>query len=226
MNKAYDPNAPEDDMRERAEESERMREHVLKEMDINKDRLIAFDEFLSQTKKDEFNRSDETWDGVDDITDDFSDEEFNQFEHERQVEIQAMLDKGQVPPGYPYFGDVPVGGAPYQLPQQVVPGSIPGQAAYDPKVPDGGRPPLTMHGSLPGQAAYPNDQAPNVVPSQRDSALNIPGFQQHAPIQQNDQGVQQDNQQPPLQQQYQQLPQAQQPQEFQQAPQSKSSRNE
>ena len=73
LNKAYDPNAPEDDMRERAEESERMREHVMKETDSNKDRLISFDEFVSQTKKEEFNRSDETWDGVDDIADDFSD---------------------------------------------------------------------------------------------------------------------------------------------------------
>ena len=40
----------------------------------------------SQTKKEEFNKHDETWDGLDDIEDDFSDEEFNQFEHERQEE--------------------------------------------------------------------------------------------------------------------------------------------
>ncbi len=34
----YDPNAPEDDMREREEEMERMREHVFKEADTNKDK--------------------------------------------------------------------------------------------------------------------------------------------------------------------------------------------
>merc|ERR1712241_1062819 len=54
LDKAYDPNAPEDDMRERAEESERMREHVLKETDKNRDRMISLDEFLTQTKEDEF----------------------------------------------------------------------------------------------------------------------------------------------------------------------------
>ncbi len=50
----YDPNAPEDDMREREEEMERMREHVFKESDANKDRLISFEEFLAETKREEF----------------------------------------------------------------------------------------------------------------------------------------------------------------------------
>ena len=36
----YDPNAPEDDMTERYEEMERMREHVFQESDINRDNLI------------------------------------------------------------------------------------------------------------------------------------------------------------------------------------------
>ena len=172
-------------MRERAEESERMREHVMKETDTNQDRMISFDEFNDQTKKEEFNRSDESWDGVDDIEDDFGNEEFSQFEHERQLEIQAQLDKGQIPEGYPYFGEVPDGGAPYEMPQQVVPGSIPGQAAYDPKLAEGGRPPLTMHGSLPGQQALPDFAAPNAVPAQPDAPSNKPVFQQNEPIQQN-----------------------------------------
>ena len=46
LDKVYDPNAPEDDMREREEEMERMREHVFKESDTNKDRMISYDEFL------------------------------------------------------------------------------------------------------------------------------------------------------------------------------------
>ena len=54
LDKVYDPNAPEDDMREREEEMERMREHVFKESDVNKDRLISYEEFLTETKKDEF----------------------------------------------------------------------------------------------------------------------------------------------------------------------------
>lgn len=197
LDKAYDPSKPEDDMRERAEESERMREHVMKETDLDNDRMISFNEFFDQTKKEEFEKKDETWDGIDDIEDDFSNEEFTQFEHERQAEIQAMLDKGQVPPGYPYFGEVPQGGAPYELPQQV--GSIPGQAAYDPKQPDG-RPPITMHGSLPGQEAYLNNEAPNLVPVQPDLPSNKPVFQQQGFIQQNVIGEQQGDQQPPIQQ--------------------------
>ena len=191
-------------MKERAEESERMREHVMKETDTDLDRMISFDEFTKQTKKDEFNKHDESWDPDDDIADDFSNEEFTQFEHERQAEIQAMLDKGQVPEGYPYFGDVPAGGAPYQLPQQVVPGSVPGQPAYDPNQPGGGRPPLTMHGSLPGQPA--NGEIPNIVPAQQDSALNHPVFQDHAEV--NAQNSQHD---PVQQQQQQKLSVSQQP---------------
>merc|ERR1712038_926629 len=197
LDKAYDPNAPEDDMKERAEGSERMREHVMKETDANKDRMISFDEFFDQTKKEEFNKHDETWDGVDDIDDDYSDEEFAQFEHERQAEIQAMLDKGQVPPGYPYFGEVPEGGAPYQLPQKV--GSIPGQEAFDPKQPEG-RPPITMHGSLPGQPAYLNNDAPNLVPAQQDSAPNKPVFQQQELNPGSGGGAKEGNQQPLMQQ--------------------------
>lgn len=42
LDKMYDPNAPEDDINERYEEMERMREHVFKESDINRDNLIRF----------------------------------------------------------------------------------------------------------------------------------------------------------------------------------------
>ena len=52
----YDPNAPEDDMREREEEMERMREHVFRESDTDKNKLISFDEFLAETKREEFEK--------------------------------------------------------------------------------------------------------------------------------------------------------------------------
>ena len=220
-------------MQERAEESERMREHVFKETDANKDRMISFDEFLEQTQKEEFNRNDESWEGLDDIQDDFTDDEFNQFEAERQAEIQGMLDKGQLPPGYPYFGSMPAGGAPYELPQKPVLGSIPGQAAYNPNVPEG-RQPLTMHGSLPGQPAYPNDPSYNMpnhntgqgvqgvpvrrqaniapdinnqaVPVQPDKPVFPQGQQQQPPQQNQDPQQQQQFQQPMQHQQLQQDP--------------------
>lgn len=40
LDKVYDPNEPEDDMREREEEMERMREHVFSESDVNKVKKI------------------------------------------------------------------------------------------------------------------------------------------------------------------------------------------
>merc|ERR1712020_429769 len=84
LEKVYDPNAPEDDMREREEEMERMREHVFKESDKDKDRMISYDEFLAETQRDEFNK-DEGWDTLDeDDQDEFTEEEFHQFEQQRQ----------------------------------------------------------------------------------------------------------------------------------------------
>jgi hypothetical protein len=58
LDKVYDPNAPEDDMREREEEMERMREYAFQESDVNKDRLISYDEFMTETKKAEFDGND------------------------------------------------------------------------------------------------------------------------------------------------------------------------
>lgn len=63
LDKVYQQGLPEDDMRERAEEMERMREHVYKETDMNRDRLISYDEFLEQTKRNEYQR-DEGWETV------------------------------------------------------------------------------------------------------------------------------------------------------------------
>ena len=50
LDKVYNKDAPEDDMLERAEEMERMREHVFKESDVDRNNLISFEEFLSETK--------------------------------------------------------------------------------------------------------------------------------------------------------------------------------
>ena len=140
--KVYDPNEPEDDMREREEEMERMREHVFKESDTNKDHLISFDEFMAETKRDEWD-NDPGWETMDmEDSEEFSDDEFRAYQAQRDREIQAMLNRGVVPPGYPYYGNVPPGAQAYQPPhmaQQMgqhhpgaVPGSIPGQPAFKP----------------------------------------------------------------------------------------------
>ncbi len=57
----YDPNAPEDDMMERYEEMNRMREHVMKEVDKNHDAMISYQEFVDSTKEKDFEQ-DKGWD--------------------------------------------------------------------------------------------------------------------------------------------------------------------
>lgn len=63
INKLYDPNNPEDDPNEMEEEYERMREHIYKEIDIDRDGLISLQEFLDYSKKPEF-KNDHGWEDV------------------------------------------------------------------------------------------------------------------------------------------------------------------
>lgn len=56
LDKMYGPDGPNEDLHERAEEMERMREHVFSEADKNKDGLIDFHEFILSTKSQEFNK--------------------------------------------------------------------------------------------------------------------------------------------------------------------------
>ena len=60
LDQVYDPNLPEDDMRERYEEMARMREHVFGELDHDKDHFISIEEFLNYTGSQEFEK-DEGW---------------------------------------------------------------------------------------------------------------------------------------------------------------------
>nr|XP_033784349.1 nucleobindin-2 isoform X2 [Geotrypetes seraphini] len=64
LEKIYDPKNEEDDMVEMEEERLRMREHVMNEVDINKDRLITMEEFVKATEKREFLEP-ESWETLD-----------------------------------------------------------------------------------------------------------------------------------------------------------------
>ena len=57
MDKIYNTSDPLYDPREREEEANRMREHVMTEIDKNKDGLVSLDEFLEQTKQKEFDKN-------------------------------------------------------------------------------------------------------------------------------------------------------------------------
>lgn len=94
LDKVYQSGVPEDDLRERAEEMERMREHVFQEADTNKDGLISFQEFLDQTKREEF-RKDPEWETVDNIPQ-FSPEEYLEYERRREAEVQRLIEQGAV----------------------------------------------------------------------------------------------------------------------------------
>ncbi|CAL8119902.1 unnamed protein product [Orchesella dallaii] len=96
LDKMYDPNAPEDDMKERFEEMERMREHVFNETDTNKDQMISFQEFLEQTKRQEFEK-DEGWEPLDQHPQ-YSQDEYQQYAKAHEEEIRRMIDQGLMPP--------------------------------------------------------------------------------------------------------------------------------
>lgn len=94
LDKVYQSGLPEDDMRERVEEMERMREHVFREADTNHDNLISLEEFIAQTKREEFNR-DPNWDTVDNQPQ-FTHEEYLEFERRRREEIDRLIAQGMV----------------------------------------------------------------------------------------------------------------------------------
>jgi len=206
LEKVYDPNAPEDDMREREEEMERMREHVFKESDKDKDRMISYDEFLAETQRDEYNK-DEGWDTLDEAEDIFTEEEYNKFEHQRQEEVQKMVQMGQMPQGYPYPNIPampPVGyGHPGGYPQ-----GYPQPQGFGPPMPGMDRNGVPMHGSVPGQPAHPQF-VPGLPPNQQPGYVPPQQFQgqpmQQQPLQQQQFQGQPMQQQPlqgqPLQQQ-------------------------
>lgn len=94
LDKMYENGAPEDDMRERQEEMERMREHVFQESDTNKDGLISYEEFLIQTRRVEFEK-DQGWKGLDEQVL-YSPQEYQEFERNRLEEVQKLIQQGVV----------------------------------------------------------------------------------------------------------------------------------
>ncbi|XP_068170060.1 nucleobindin-2-like [Antennarius striatus] len=64
LQKVYNPENEEDDMVEMEEERLRMREHVMSEVDTDKDRLVSLNEFMEATDKQEFKEKEE-WETVD-----------------------------------------------------------------------------------------------------------------------------------------------------------------
>ncbi|KAK9871604.1 hypothetical protein WA026_012984 [Henosepilachna vigintioctopunctata] len=124
LDKMYQQGAPEDDIRERIEEMERMRETVFKEVDSNRDGFIDYQEFLAQTKRQDFNE-DHGWNGLDEQKP-YTDEELQEYisRHQQQFQQhQPVQYGGHVPPGYhqnlPPQAQFHPGQIPQHPPQQV-----------------------------------------------------------------------------------------------------------
>ncbi|XP_045076464.1 nucleobindin-2 isoform X1 [Coregonus clupeaformis] len=87
----YSPNLEEDDMTEMEEERLRMREHVMNEVDTNKDRLVSLDEFLISTNKKEFQEPD-SWETLEQAPA-YTDEEMKLFEEQLAQEESNLNQK-------------------------------------------------------------------------------------------------------------------------------------
>ncbi|MBN3311222.1 NUCB1 protein, partial [Amia calva] len=93
LEKVYDPRNEEDDMMEMEEERLRMREHVMKNVDSNHDRLVSLEEFLKSTEKKEFNSPGE-WETLDERPL-YSEAELQQFEVELAAQEAELVKKAQ-----------------------------------------------------------------------------------------------------------------------------------
>ncbi|XP_012151927.2 nucleobindin 1 isoform X2 [Megachile rotundata] len=100
LDKLYVQGTSHVDLLKRAEEMERMREHVFNEIDLNKDGLISYEEFLEQTKKPDF-QQDEGWQALDE-QEIYTRDEFEHFQRQKELAAQAMP--------LPQYGHVPEGG--------------------------------------------------------------------------------------------------------------------
>ncbi|KAM6451990.1 nucleobindin-1 isoform 1-T3 [Liasis olivaceus] len=93
LEKVYDPRNEEDDMLEMEEERLRMREHVMKNVDLNKDRLVTLDEFLKSTQRKEFNEAD-GWETVEE-TQIYSEAELQRFEAELRAQEEELSRRAE-----------------------------------------------------------------------------------------------------------------------------------
>ncbi|XP_077451318.1 nucleobindin-2a isoform X1 [Stigmatopora argus] len=91
LEKLYDPANEEDDMVEMEEERLRMREHVMNEVDSNKDRLVSLDEFMTATNKKEFLEPD-SWETLEQ-NQAYTDDEMREFEEHLARQEQELHQK-------------------------------------------------------------------------------------------------------------------------------------
>lgn len=94
LDKFYQQGMPEADLMEKSEEMERMREHVFNEVDLNRDRLIDWEEFKRMSEQPDFEK-DDGWKTIDQ-NEIYTSEELKKFEQQRQQQIDQMIQNGRV----------------------------------------------------------------------------------------------------------------------------------
>ncbi|CAL8266159.1 unnamed protein product [Gadus morhua 'NCC'] len=94
LEKVYNSKNEEDDMMEMEEERLRMREHVMKNVDTNKDRLVTMEEFLKSTQKREFNNPRE-WETLDDTKPVYTEAELQRFEAELKDKEEELKRRAE-----------------------------------------------------------------------------------------------------------------------------------
>uniref|UniRef100_A0A8C2WGB2 Nucleobindin-1 n=1 Tax=Cyclopterus lumpus TaxID=8103 RepID=A0A8C2WGB2_CYCLU len=93
LEKVYNAKNEEDDMMEMEEERLRMREHVMKNVDANEDRLVTLEEFLKSTEKKEFSNPKE-WETLE-TSPLYTEEELQRFEvdlRDREEELKRKAE--------------------------------------------------------------------------------------------------------------------------------------
>nr|XP_020461046.1 nucleobindin-2-like isoform X2 [Monopterus albus] len=93
LEKVYDPKNEEDDMMEMEEERLRMREHVMKNVDTNKDRLVTLKEFIKSTEKKEFTNP-KDWETLD-TKPMYTEEELQRFEAELRDKEEELKRRAE-----------------------------------------------------------------------------------------------------------------------------------
>ncbi|KAI5701872.1 hypothetical protein M8J76_004499 [Diaphorina citri] len=177
LDKMYKEGMPQNDLMERAEEMERMREHVFKEADVNRDRLISWEEFLEMTRRQEFNQ-DPGWKPIDQEQV-YSQAEVEAYERQRQAEVDRLVREGKIPsipPQYAHYGHPQ---------QQYHPGQ--GQPVPHPNMPQH-VPARQYHPGVSGMQYVPGDMPPVQVSPQHFQQMhennNIPQNNFHAELKQ------------------------------------------